>query len=287
MVWLKWIGLAAGLIAIAAVSLKLYGASVWAAQSRELLARLDAARLDEAAEFYDVHELEGLPEPVQRFFRAALKVGQPIVAAAAVTHDGTFNMGEASDQWKAFTSKQRVVMKRPGFVWDGLIAMMPGLDVHVHDAYVAGEGILHPALLGLFSLADMSGSGEIARGELMRFFAEAAWYPTALLPSQGVTWTEAGGISARASLRDGDIELVMTFHFSEADGLIETVDAEERGRSVGGKIVMTPWRGRFWKYAERGGMQIPLEGEVAWITPEGPKPYWRGRINSLEYQFAK
>jgi hypothetical protein len=59
-----------------------------------------------------------------------------------------------------------------------------GLPVRVHDAYVTGEGILHASLLGLFSLVDMRGGGNLAEGELMRFFAEAAWYPTALLPTQ-------------------------------------------------------------------------------------------------------
>ncbi len=65
-------------------------------------------------------------------------------------------------------------------------SFVPGLPVRVHDAYVTGEGILHASLLGLFSLVDMRGGGDVAEGELMRFFAEAAWYPTALLPIQGV-----------------------------------------------------------------------------------------------------
>src|SRR5690606_30927441 len=101
--------------------------------------------------------------------------------------------------------------RRPGFVWDGKMAVLPGLPVHVHDAYVAGEGILHPAIFGLFTLMDMRGTPEVAAGELMRFFAEAAWYPTALLPSQGVQWAPIDERSARATLVDGPISLSMTF----------------------------------------------------------------------------
>ena len=62
--------------------------------------------------------------------------------------------------------------------------MLPGLVVRVHDSYIAGVGTLHAALLGFFTVAEVQGCGEIARGELMRYFAEAVWYPTALLPSQ-------------------------------------------------------------------------------------------------------
>ena len=36
----------------------------------------------------------------------------------------------------------------------------------------------------------------------------------------------------------------------------------------------------------QGGMRIPMTGEVAWLTPEGRKPYWRGTITSLRYEFA-
>ena len=231
-------------------------------------------------------ELEDLPAPVRRYFRAVLVEGHPMVSGVRVRHEGTFNMGEASDNWKPFTSEQVVVARRPGFDWNGRVAMAPGLPVRVHDAYVAGEGILHASLLGLVSVGDMRGRGEMAEGELMRFFAEATWYPTALLPSQGVRWGTKDDSSAYATLEEGGISLTMLFTFDE-HGLIETVRAEARGRAVGGEVIPTPWRGRFWNYEERGGMLVPLSGEVAWRPPEGEKPYWRGHITKIAYQFAR
>ena len=44
-------------------------------------ARLEAARLPVARKAYSPDELVGLPAPVQKYFRAVLKDGQPIVAA--------------------------------------------------------------------------------------------------------------------------------------------------------------------------------------------------------------
>ena len=67
---------------------------------------------------YDERELEGLPLPVQRYFRAVLKDGQPMVAATKIELAGTFNMSATGEQWKRFTSRQRVVTRRPGFLWD-------------------------------------------------------------------------------------------------------------------------------------------------------------------------
>ncbi len=37
--------------------------------------------------------------------------------------------------------------------------MLPG--VRVHDAYVAGEGILHASLFGLIPLVNLRGTGEV------------------------------------------------------------------------------------------------------------------------------
>ena len=266
------------------VSARLYGAYRWDAGTRELRARLEAARVPVRPQAVDFRELEGLPDPVQRYFREVLEEGQPMVVGARVRHEGTFNMGETTDQWKPFTSDQQVVTQRPGFDWDGRIAMMPGLPVRVHDAYVEGEGILHASLLGLFPVVDMRGAGDVAEGELMRFFAEAAWYPTALLPSQGVRWEAVDDRSAHATLTEDDVTITMLFTFDEQD-LIETVGTETRGRSVGGEVVPTPWHGRFWGYEERGGMRVPLDGEVAWLLPEDAKPYWKGHVDEISYEF--
>ena len=277
---------ALALVAVLLLGAWLYGAYRWNTETKELRARLDAARAPVRPQTVDFRELEGLPAPVERYFRTVLKDGQPMVSDVRVRHTGTFNMGEgAEDNWKPFTSDQVVIAQRPGFDWNGRVAMMLGLPVRVHDAYVAGEGVLHASLLGLFTVVEMRGSGEVAEGELMRFFAEAAWYLTALLPSQGVRWKAVDDRSAQATLQEGDIALTMLFTFDE-QGLIDTVSAEARGRAVGGEVVPTPWRGRFWNYEERGGMLVPLDGEVAWLLPEGDKPYWRGHITELDYEFV-
>jgi hypothetical protein len=278
-----------GGLALAAVLLIgawLYGAHRWNAETQELRARLDSARELVRPRIVDFRELEGLPAPVERYFRVALEEGRPMVSGARVRHEGTFNMGEAPDNWKPFTSDQVVVAQRPGFDWNGRVALAPGLPVRVHDAYVAGEGILHASLLGLFSVVDMRGTGDVAEGELMRFFAEAAWYPTALLPSQGVSWEAVDDHSAHATLEEGDVSITMLFTFNE-EGLIDTVRAETRGRAVGEEVVPTPWRGRFWNYEERDGMLVPLDGEVAWLLPEGEEPYWRGHITEISHKFAR
>jgi hypothetical protein len=284
--WWK-IGLAAvvGLAVVTAAAIVL-GATRWESSTRDLHARLAAAQVPMAPATYDPRELEGLPAPVRRYFRTVLQEGQPLVVAASLAHEGTFNMGEGAERWIGFTSTQRVVTRRPGFVWDARMAMMPGVPVRVHDAYVAGEGILHATLFGLVPLVNLRGTPEVAEGELMRYLAEAPWYPTALLPSQGVRWDGVDDTSAQATFTDGPVTLTMLFRF-DRDGLIGAARAAARGRTVGKAVIPTPWEGRWTRYDVRDGMRVPTDGEVAWILPEGPWPYWRGRITSLAYEFAR
>jgi hypothetical protein len=257
----------------------------WQTATKRLAEKLDAARLPFQAKVFSASELDGLPAPVQRFFRAALTDGQRIVAGVAIGQTGTFNQSATTAAWKPFTATQRVVTRRPGYFWDACIVMFPGAPVRVRDAYVAGEGILQAAVFGLFPVANLRDSGELAKGELMRFLAEAVWYPTALLPSQGIRWEAVEEHSARATLRDGAITIDLLFRFN-ADGLVDTMRAAARGQMVGVTVVQLPWEGRFWNYATRAGMRVPLEGEVAWIHPEGPRLYWRGRITKLDHEFA-
>ena len=109
----------------------------------------------------------------------------------------------------------------------------------------------------LVTLADLRGGGEVAQGESMRFVAEAAWYPRALLPSQGVRWEALGERSARANLTDSAVSATPTFSFG-ADGLINFVRPKARGCTVAGKVVPTPWEGRWRNYQARHGMCVPM-----------------------------
>jgi hypothetical protein len=248
--------------------------------------RTDARNDTQGPTRYDSRELEGLPASVQRYFRTVLKEGQPIIAAAYIELAGTFNMSATGQQWKSFISQQCVVTRRPGFLWNAQIAMLPGLNVRVVDSYIAGKGSLRAAIMGLFTMAELSGRGEIARGEFMRFFAEAAWYPTALLPSQGVRWEAFDDRAANATIVDGPLALTLLFRFNDAN-LIDSFRAEARGGAVAGKnMVMLPWEGRWSDYRTRDGMTVPSTGEVAWMRPEGRKPYFVGTVTALSYEFA-
>ncbi len=290
MTWLFWLAFIPCLLAASVVGIAAYGSRRWADYTRGLTGRLETARIEEEPRpaspmRFDSRELEGLPAPVQRFFRAVLKDGQPIIATATVNLAGTFNLSSTGEQWRPFTSWQRIITRRPGFLWDARMSILPGVGVCVVDSYIAGEGLLRAAVLGLFTMADVHGGGKIGRGEFMRFLAEAPWYPTALLPSQGVRWEAVDDAAANATIVDGPLTVTLLFRFNDG-GLIDSFRAEARGALVGKETVMLPWEGRWSDYRAHEGMTVPFTGEVAWLRPEGRKPYFRGTVTSLIYGFS-
>ena len=268
-------------VAVAAAGALWYGASHWKRATKQLHARLNDARMPVNPPAYHCTELAAVPAPVRRYFRAVLTEGQPIVATARFSHSGTFNMDETRPDWRRFSSTQLATTRRPGFVWDARIWMAPAVQVFVHDAYIAGAGLLHAEVMGLVSVADLRDTVDLARGELLRYLAEALWYPPALLPSQGVAWSALDDASARATLRDGGTTVSLDVHFTD-EGLIDAFSTT-RPRTVNGGVVDAPWGGRMWGYAPRDGMRIPLDGEASWLQPGGAYPYWRGHITEIDY----
>jgi hypothetical protein len=280
--WIKWIAIIGVLIAVSFGIAAIYSSYRWQSDTDRLRAKLTNGRRTIKPQIYDQKEIEGLPEPVQRFFKTVLQDGQAIVAAVKLSQQGQFNLNETEVKWNPFTATQLVTTQRLGFDWDARIQMALGLNAFVHDTYLLGEGSLHASLLGLFTVAKMHGTPENNQGELLRFFAEATWYPTALLPSQGVRWEAIDDTSARATLTDGATTVSLVFQFN-AEGAIATMRTEARYRD---KLTAMPWSGRFWEYSVRNGMLIPLEGEVGWEYPEGTRLYFKGRVTEINYEFA-
>ncbi len=288
---LPWLALSLAVLGTTYVALTAWGAYRWSATTRSLGRQLTAARTQTrrrsaTSSGYDPRDIEGLPAPVQRYFRTVLRCGQPLISAVTLDMTGRFNLSATGERWSAFTARQKVCTRRPGFVWDAQMSLLPGLSVQVVDSFIAGKGWLHAAVLGLFPVADQRGSGRIAGDEFMRYFAEAAWYPTALLPCQGVRWAGVDANSARATITEGPITLSLLFTFN-AQGLIESASADARGATVDGTVVMLPWEGRWSDYRRCNGMMLPLKGEAAWLGPEGRRPYFIGNVTSLTCQFER
>ena len=279
-----WIGVTAAGGVAAAIGARGLGELFWRRGTersvRRLLDRMRMVTRQDAGVF-SVDEIADLPDPVRRYFMFALRPGQQFVRSARSLERGEF--ATRPGVWHPFTATHHVTVRPPGFIWDAAIRVAPGMPIRVRDSYIGGVGRMHGRLAAIMPVVDQSGTPEMASGSLHRYLAEAPWIPTALLPSAGVTWTAIDGSTARATLSDLGTTVSVDFQFNP-DGEITGMSAD-RLRDVNGTAVSTPWAGHFRGYRDVGAMMVPEEGEVSWILPEGPYPYWRGRIAEVSYTF--
>ena len=260
------------------------GRARWARQTQAFRARLHAESHAPLPPIYlEETELPGLPAPVQRYFRAVLRDGQPILHSADIHTAGRFLLDAEKDRWAPFDATQYMVARPSGFDWTACMRMGHGLSVYVRDAYAQGEGVLRADLLGLIPVMHLRGTPDLAEGELLRYLAESVWLPTRLLPSQGVRWKAIDDTRAIATLTEGTTAVSLEFRF-DPEGLITSVWTPARPRLDGKQIVPTPWLGRWTQYGDYHGMRIPIEGEVSWQLPNGNLTYWYGRLLGAHYR---
>jgi len=254
----------------------------WRRETEAMVETLErtAATDDEPVSFRD---FDALPAPVAAYFRFALKDGQKRIRTATIRGEGEFCL---NNKWVPFASIQHFSALPAAFVWDAKLKMNRFLNVRVRDSFLGGRGALKAKLLALFSIMDAHGDANLDAGGLMRYLAEAAWLPTALLPSENLKWTPIDDQKALATLSEGDTTVSLEFTFNEC-GEISSFFAPARIYSTKGESKSFPWRGRLWNYQPRNGMMIPLEGEVSWQMPQGNEPYYKGKIVDVRYDFVR
>ena len=202
-------------------------------------------------------ELAGLPEPVRRYFRAAIAPGTPLAAAVRLEMRGSIKLG---GRWLPFRARQ-VLAPHRGFVWAARVA---GGVFAGSDQYIDGRGWMDWRMLGVIPVVH-AGGPDVSRSAAARAGAEAIWIPTALLPRFGVTWTADDETHLTAHHRVDDVDLTVQY----------TLDDRARLRAVQFDRWGDPTNTKAWGLYPFGldtsasatfhGLTVPQEGRVGWF----------------------
>lgn len=222
---------------------------------------------------YSEGMIDGLPEPVQRYFRFALNEGQSFVKQVSLNHKGTFKT-KVGGEWLDISGSQHFNTGHPGFAWIGKTSMFTA-----HDLYINNAGALKVYLFGWIRIVNETGPYN-DQGELLRWLGESVWFPTNLLPSKNLTWTPIDENNARVTFIHGNLSIWYDVRFDESGAITElsTERYMEEDR-------LEQWTGRLgnWKNAE--GMQVPMYIEAAWQLDEGEHCYARFDVAEIQYRF--
>jgi hypothetical protein len=225
---------------------------------------------------------DSVPVAVARYLARSVPGTIPDVGTARLRQEGTFQMAEGEEGWRPFTAEEVFRVNPPAFYWDARIAVAPGIAAFVRDSYFSGSARMVGKVAAWITVVDGSDSPELATGALARYLAESVWFPTRLAVGPGLSWSAVDDHSAVATMTDGDVSVSLTFTFDERGDPVRVEGARQRATESG--FVETPWVGTFSEHAEVSGFRIPLYGEVGWVIDGELVPYWRGRIQTVEYQ---
>jgi len=229
---------------------------------------------------FSFNDLEGLPEPVRRYFKYVLKDGQEYIEFVRLKQIGEFRMKENQD-WMPIKAEQYFTTEDPAFIWRVKLTMAPFIWIEGRDMYYQGRGNMLIKLLSTITVADATGS-EMDISSLIRFLSEAPWFPTALLPSDYIEWKEIDSNSAQAVIKDNGYTASGIFTFNEKGEIIKFV-TNDRYMEVDGKYFKEQWGGYYRNYQEIEGMKIPTEGEVEWNLSDRDLQYAKLKITDIQY----
>lgn len=208
----------------------------------------------------------------------AIRLGaNPEMEAAPVrlTQTGRMKAKLEATGWMAFTARQAIATCGCAFDWRARFGPM-GV-VRARDALRAGEGRFDLTLLGLIPLTHAASTDELLRGQLMRYLAELAWAPDAILHNRALRWRvdrpDQFLVSAGRGAAAAEVMLNL-----DGDGRIVGAFAPDRPRALESGFAPTPWRCRLFDYRRHQDRWLPFAGEVAWLIGDNETPYWQGRL---------
>ena len=182
-------------------------------------------------------------------------------------------------KWMPFTETQTIATRTCDFDWRARFGPL-GM-ISVGDAFLNGAGQLTVKALGIIPITTAPNSPQLSRGELMRYLAELAWAPDAILLNGGLRWRVEGpdtlAVSAGVGETAAEVELNL-----DSEGRIAGAFAPDRGRSVKPPYLLTPWRGRFFDYRRHQDTWLPFAGEVGWEIEGKLINYFRCRIENWQ-----
>ncbi|HEU5433386.1 MAG TPA: DUF6544 family protein [Thermomicrobiales bacterium] len=227
-------------------------------------------------------DLSELPLPIQRWLQWSRAVDRQMPAVVRLRQTGRLRDAPGTS-WRSFVAQQGYTLDPPGFVWVARVPVAPLVELVVTDRFRAGRGAAEVRLFGLVPIARGAGP-ELDQGALSRFLDETMWFPAAaLLPA--IRWEPIDATRARATMIDGATSVAAVFTIDDR-GRFLTVEAD-RFRTVGDRLVLTPWATPARDWGRFDGVRMPTAGAGVWRLPSGDFTYIELHVTDVDYDESR
>ena len=217
-----------------------------------------------------------LPNEVRELAYRLGAAASPTASTVVLTQHGTMR-NRPEDREVPFTARQVIHLHRPEFEWRASTG--PFGCISVLDALKNDHARLQVRAFRLFPVATVKSSPAAIKGEIMRYLAELAWAPDAILGNRSLDWTVIDSRTLQVTAGPAQARGTVELHLDEI-GRIAHITAQDRPRKEPAGFVERPWRGRFHDYRQHQGRWLPFAGEVGWVLGDQTVMVWRGTLQS-------
>lgn len=172
---------------------------------------------------------EGLPAPVERFYRAAFGEQVPVPRSVVMYGRGTFRVRKLPLVGFLWAPLSWTLHLAPGqaFVWQARVYWLRRMLVDGGDQYREGKGRF------VMGKEVIEGDNLDYSEQVVLWLYTIYFSPGALLDLPAAAWHERGEHAAGLTVRDGGRELSFTLHFDPASGHLARIETQRPASKAG------------------------------------------------------
>lgn len=267
------------LLVIAGLAAAVVVGAYWTfgASMRGELTALEAAAEPPTPTMVTADMLASLPEPAQRYLRAAGVVGTAIPRLVRLTQTGRIR-SSAEAGWMSFEAEETYSTNPPAFLWNAYFPTQRTPFVLGRDIYADGHGGILMKMMALLPVADEHGEDLRAAG-LMRYLNEMSWFPAAFLGDNvEIIARDAQSFTVRLTDRGLVAEAIL---FVDDAGQMTNFRAQRFNTA---SRSMQVWETPITDTADYSGYRLPRSGSAVWRSPQGDLTYIELDVTSVRYE---
>ncbi|MCY2688587.1 DUF6544 family protein [Salinimicrobium sp. TH3] len=224
-------------------------------------------------------DLEGLPQPVQKWLNHSGIIGKPFISNARITQKLEMKMKPGQEKWLQATAVQYSTVPVPAFVWSVDARMNSLIGFKGRDKFEGGKGEMLIKLEGLIPVVDEKGE-KLDEGSLQRYLGEMVWLPT-LAFSPYVSWEEVNDSTAIATLDYMGTKGSGNFYFDPKGDFIKFSAMRYKGNESDAKRY--PWILQVQEHKSFEGIRVPSKMTATWKLENQDWTWLKLDIENIDY----
>ncbi|MFV9504314.1 MAG: DUF6544 family protein [Oscillochloridaceae bacterium umkhey_bin13] len=194
---------------------------------------------------------QGLPAPVERFYRTIYGDEVPLITTAVMTGRGQLRIGPIT-----FPARFRFTHEAGQGYRHYIETTMFGLPVmRVNEHFLGGQGRLELPF-GVFE------GSEVNQGANLGLWAESIWLPALLVTDPRVRWEPIDTVTAGLVVPFGADEERFIVRFDPKSGLLTHLESMRYRDAQSGKVL---WINEAQAWQPVSGYQLPTVGLITWL----------------------